>query len=74
MEEAIRFFFPEDIRRWTEELRKDCEKFFQARERALANPDEYRKQQERLLGHLTGMPERFQRELGFRQLTQPASR
>jgi hypothetical protein len=73
MDEA-RFFFSERTYAWMKELQEDCQRFLRTHAKPDKNPQEYSDSQKRLIEHLTGMPQRFQQELGFRQLTQPPSR
>ncbi len=54
---------------WMQELKKDCESFLIAQSARDKKPDEHADRM-RLVDHLSGMPQRFQQELGFRQLTQ----
>jgi len=73
MDEAI-FFFSESICAWIRELKDDCKNFLAARAARDRNPEDYADKMRRLVDHLTGMPKRFEQELGFRQLTQPPPR
>ena len=69
MDEA-RFFFSDTIFVWMQELQEDCQKFLLAHASRGESPQEYSDTIQRLVDHLTGMPQRFQQELSFRQLTQ----
>jgi hypothetical protein len=75
MDEAI-FFFSAETCVWLELLQNDCQKFLEARASrstpAEYNPAEYHASQRKLLDNFMEMPERFRKELGFRQLTQSA--
>ena len=62
-----RFFFSDEICSWMDELKKDCSSFLEAHD--TAEPREYHASMNRLVEHLDGMAERFEKELGFRQLT-----
>jgi hypothetical protein len=73
MDEA-RFFFSQAICVWMQELQKDCQEFLLAHASRGENPQEYSDTMNRLVDHLSGMPQRFQQELGFSQLTQPSRR
>jgi hypothetical protein len=73
IDEAIFFFSPETCA-WLKLLQDDCQKFLEARASrtnpAESNPKEYMTYELRLLDHFKAMPQRFQSELSFRQLTQ----
>lgn len=62
-----RFFFSDDICSWMDDLQRDCQKFLEMRDTGTSG--EYHGSMIRLVEHLRGMPERFETELGFRQLT-----
>jgi hypothetical protein len=68
MSEA-RFFFPSKIYAWIEELEKDCQSFLASRPSRSTNPSAFAEKTQRLVNKMSDMPERFQEELGFRQLT-----
>lgn len=71
MDKAIFFFSPETCA-WLQSLQDDCVKFLEARESKSTNPTEYERSSRHLSEQYRRMPERFQKELGFRQLTQNA--
>ena len=64
------FFFSDEIVSWVKELEADCQRFLLAHASQPTNPPEYSSAQRRLIDQLRGMPERFRKELRFRQLTQ----
>ncbi len=68
MGEAIFFFSPETCA-WLKSLEEDCFEFLEARKSRSTNPTKYYDTSRHLADHFKGMPERFQKELGFRQLT-----
>ncbi len=72
IDEAI-FFFSSETCAWLQSLQMDCQKFLEARASrsnlAEYDPNEYTARQLRLLDHFKAMPQRFQSELAFRQLT-----
>lgn len=68
MSEA-RFFFPGEIFAWIQELEKDCQSFLVSRPSRSTNPKAFAEKSQRLVDKMNEMPQRFQQELGFRQLT-----
>ena len=72
MDEAIFYFLPETCD-WLKSIQEDCQKFIEeyaVRGTAEAKPREYAALQSKLIEHFRAMPERFERELRFRRLTQ----
>jgi hypothetical protein len=72
MDEAM-FFFPPEICAWMRQLKNDCQSFLSSHAARGRNPEEYSNKQQRLVDHLTEMPQRFEQELRLRQLTDPPS-
>ena len=71
MDEAV-FFFSPDICEWLEVVKQDCQKLVETnsvRGTSEYKPREYADIAIILADHFKAMPERFQNELSFRQLT-----
>jgi hypothetical protein len=71
VDEAIFFFSPETCA-WLQSVKEDCRRYEEVSSphHFLYNTQEATALGVKLLQHFEAMPERFQKELGFRQLTQ----
>jgi len=76
MDEALFFFSPQTCA-WLESVQHDCQKFLDAHASLNTpehNPREYTTAQLKLLEDFKALPQRFRKELAFRQLTQDETR